>query len=177
MNNIARYCLYGFGALMAGIGTWILITPAAMKSAHFITVMALTLVLYGVVELYVVHIKSSAAAWLLPSGLIISLMGDWIVLAMPKLAATPQTQALIPVILPFIFAFILIGAGIIRINGSLLMKAQGVPIWGYICGFGTLGMTLGLLFIFSHLIALPMAIGLTFLWLFLGAIALAFTTR
>lgn len=157
------------GSLMIILGIWMLFTPAAaiMTVTLFIS---LGMLIFGIAEIYMFRSKhyGNHSGWVLTSGILSTLLGIWLLFF-------PNGQAGMLVVLPFLFAFWVMSAGVARISGAFSLKELGSDAWGWVLALGIIGMLLGLLLMFNPIISIltiAALIGFAFIWNGIAAIAM-----
>ena len=126
------------GILMIILGIWMFFTPAAA----IITVtmfLSLGMLIFGITEIYMFRSKhyGDHSGWVLAGGIISTLLGIWMLLF-------PSGQAGMLVVLPFLFAFWVMSAGVARVSGAFSLKQLGSASWGWVAGPGSHRRALGL---------------------------------
>ena len=157
------------GTLMIILGIWMLFTPAAaiMTVTMFIS---LGMLIFGIAEIYMFRSKhyGNHSVWVLASGIISTLLGIWLLFF-------PSGQAGMLLMLPFLFAFWVMSAGVARVSGAFSLKELGYASWGWVLALGVVGVLLGFLLMFNPLISIltiAALIGFAFIWNGIATIAM-----
>lgn len=134
------------GVIIVLLGITMLFTPLSNLLALIILV-GITMLVSGISEMisYCTSEKWERSGWMLASGIITTILGIWVVFG-------SGSNALLAM-LPMVFAVWIMTASIMRIVGSINLKAEGFTQWGWMLALGILGTLLGLLLLFSPILS------------------------
>lgn len=141
-----KWLLLISGILILILGITMLFTPLEnlITLAIFI---GISMLISGISEIisFCNEEKGNRSGWMLASGILSTLFGIWTIFG-------SGTNALI-VFIPFIFAVWVLSSSIMRIVGSISLKSEGSPVWGWLLAFGILGAVFGFLLLFSPVLS------------------------
>lgn len=134
------------GILIVLLGIIMLFTPLQNLAALAIFI-GISMLISGISEIisFFGDEKGGRSGWTLTSGIIMTLLGIWIIFG--------RGSAVLLAILPFVFAVCVIGSSIMRIISSRSLKSEGFKHWVWMMIFGILGIVLGIVLLFSSVLS------------------------
>lgn len=129
------------GILIVLLGIIMLFTP--LQNLVTLTIfIGISMLLSGIVEIveFFGEEKSSRSNWTLVSGILVTIMGIWVMFGSGSSALLAS--------LPYIFAISVIGSSISHIIGSQELKTEGFTYWVWVMFLGILGIILGIALLF-----------------------------
>ncbi len=134
------------GSLIAVLGITMLFTPLATL-VTLAAIIGIAMIISGISEIvsFYGEAKGHRSGWMLASGIITGLLGIWTLFGR-------GSQALAAII-PFVFAVWVMTSSIMRIVGSINLKAEGFSGWAAIFVLGVIGTILGFILLFSPVLS------------------------
>lgn len=146
MFSSMKWLILISGITIVILGITLLFTPLQSLIALAIFI-GISMIVSGVSEIifYCGEEKGRRSGWMLASGIISALFGIWTMFG--------RGSAALASVLPFVFATWVMVSSITRIVGSLSLKSEGFPQWGWVLALGILGAVLGFVLMFSPVLS------------------------
>jgi len=159
VSNSTRWLSLILGILVLACGVWMLFSPPLETYIMIVLFIPIAILFHGIscISLYVGtnSDERTGSGWLLADGILSSIIGIWL-LFRPELTGYA---------LPYILAFWVLIAGILRIIGAFAAKGK-VYGWGWFIVWGIIGIITGI-FLLNHPLFTGVIITYAVIWGFI----------
>ena len=159
VSNSTRWLSLILGILVLACGVWMLFSPPLETYIMIVLFIPIAILFHGIscIGLYVGtnSDERTGSGWLLADGILSSIIGIWL-LFRPELTGYA---------LPYILAFWVLIAGILRIIGAFAARGK-VYAWGWFIVWGIIGIITGI-FLLNHPLFTEVIITYAVIWGFI----------